>query len=208
MYRDPYNPETEQLFRLHPYKIFMYLLLGSLCALFFGVSAAYMYQVVNSEIETVTPPTIFLLNSLLLLGGSWFISQANKAYQNDDTQGYTRSLIITLILTILFMIAQSAGWMYMISNGMLASRNPSTGYLYVISSLHFIHVIGGIPFLALFIHVAYKRMKEPVSVLVYFSDPEKRLKLKLLTMYWHFLDALWIYLVVFFMLMKVVKMFL
>lgn len=204
MYRDPYS-ENEQLFKLHPYKIFMYLLLGSLSALFLGISAAYLYQVVNNQIDTITPPMIFILNSVLLLGGSWFIIQANKAYKKDDTAGYTRSLIITLILTILFMIAQSSAWMYMVGNGMLARSNPSTGYLYVISGMHFMHVIGGIPFLALFIHAAHKRMKEPVSVLVYFSDPEKRLKLRLLTIYWHFLDALWIYLVVFFLLMKVVK---
>jgi len=38
----------------------------------------------------------------------------------------------------------------------------------------------------------------PVSVLVYFSDPAKQLNLRLLTVYWHFLDALWIYLVIFF----------
>jgi len=208
MYRDSYDRETEQFFRLHPYKIFMYLLLGSLCALFFGVSAAYLYQVVNNEIDTITPPTLFLLNSLILLGASWFIIQANKAYKNDNTKAYTGSLIVTLLLTIVFMIAQTAGWVYMFNNGMLARSNPSTGYLYVISSLHFLHVIGGIPFLALFIHAAHKRMKEPVSVLVYFSDPEKRLKLTLLTTYWHFLDALWIYLVAFFMLMKVVKMML
>ncbi len=204
MYRDPYA-ENEQLFRLHPYKIFMYLLLGSLSALFFGISAAYLYQIVNNQIDTITPPMIFILNSLLLLASSWFIIRANKAYLADDTDKYTYSLIITLILTIIFMIAQSAAWMYMMTNGMLARNNPSTGYLYVISGLHFMHVIGGIPFLALFIHAAYKRMKEPVSVLVYFSDPEKRLKLRLLTIYWHFLDALWIYLVVFFLLMKVVR---
>jgi len=205
MYRDEYA-ENEQLFKLHPYKIFMYLLLGSLTALFLGISVSYLYQVVNNQIDTITPPAIFILNSVLLLASSWFIIRANKAYQKDDTKSYTRSLIVTLILTILFMIAQTAGWTYMLGNGMLASNNPSTGYLYVISGLHFMHVIGGIPFLALFIHVAYKRMKEPVSVLVYFSDPEKRLKLRLLTIYWHYLDALWIYLVVFFLLMKVVKM--
>jgi len=207
MYRDEYA-ENEQLFKLHPYKIFMYLLLGSLTALFLGISVSYLYQVVNNQIDTITPPAIFILNSVLLLASSWFIIRANKAYQKDDTKSYTRSLIVTLILTILFMIAQTAGWTYMLGNGMLASNNPSTGYLYVISGLHFMHVIGGIPFLALFIHVAYKRMKEPVSVLVYFSDPEKRLKLRLLTIYWHYLDALWIYLVVFFLLMKVVKMIL
>jgi len=158
MYRDKYA-ENEQLFKLHPYKIFMYLLLGSLTALFLGISVSYLYQIVNHQIDTITPPAVFMLNSILLLGSSWFIIRANKAYQRDDTKGYTRSLIITLILTILFMIAQTAGWTYMISNRMLASDNPSTGYLYVISG----------------------------------------------TMYWHFLDALWIYLVVFFLLMKVVK---
>jgi cytochrome c oxidase subunit 3 len=56
----------------------------------------------------------------------------------------------------------------------------------------------GLPFLYLFYRAAKKYMIDPVTVLVYFSDPEKRLKLRLLTIYWHFLDLLWIYLVLFF----------
>jgi cytochrome c oxidase subunit 3 len=52
----------------------------------------------------------------------------------------------------------------------------------------------------MFAITAYKRMKEPVSVLIYFSDPAKKRKLNLLTTYWHFLDALWIYLVLFFLI--------
>jgi cytochrome c oxidase subunit 3 len=59
------------------------------------------------------------------------------------------------------------------------------------------HVIAGLPFLVMFYRTACKRMVDPVTVLVYFSDPEKRLKLRLLTVYWHFLDGLWIYLVLF-----------
>jgi cytochrome c oxidase subunit 3 len=85
------------------------------------------------------------------------------------------------------------------------NSDTSAGYLYVISGLHFAHVIGGIPFLGYFIWQARKKMQEPVSVLVYFSDPEKRLKLRLLTIYWHFLDALWIYLVLFFFINYLVQ---
>jgi len=80
---------------------------------------------------------------------------------------------------------------------MLSSDNMAS-YLYLISGLHFLHVIFGIPFLAAFVIVAYKKMKEPVSVLIYFSDPGKLRKLKILTIYWHYLDILWIYLVAFF----------
>jgi cytochrome c oxidase subunit 3 len=42
-------------------------------------------------------------------------------------------------------------------------------------------------------------MKEPVSVLVYFSDPDKKMKLEMLSTYWHFLDGLWVFLVLFFL---------
>ena len=72
-------------------------------------------------------------------------------------------------------------------------------YLYIISGIQFAHVIVGIPFLAIFYYQALKKMVEPVSVLIYFTDPVKRRQLKMLTIYWHFLDGLWIYLVLFFL---------
>ncbi len=201
--------DREQLFQIHPYKILLYLAIGSMSALFLGFTFSYLYQVVNhDEAQAVVPPYIFLFNTILLLASSWLIIRANKFYQADDTEAYTRSLIYTLILTLLFLIAQIAAWVFMYTQNILTSdANPSIGYVYVISILHFVHVIGGLPFLIMFIYTARKRMKEPVSVLVYFSDPEKRLKLKLLTTYWHFLDILWIYLIVFFLLVKIINMF-
>lgn len=79
---------------------------------------------------------------------------------------------------------------------------PETGvggqYIIVFGVLHFVHIFAGLPFFILFIVAAYKRMKEPVSVLIYFSDPEKKMKLRLLSVYWHYLDALWWILVLFF----------
>ena len=93
---------------------------------------------------------------------------------------------------------QYVGWQQLFNQNILINSDNSASYLYIISGMHFAHVIAGLPFLGLFLYKAYKKMKEPVSVLVYFSDPEKRLKLRLLTVYWHFLDALWVYLVLFF----------
>ena len=91
-------------------------------------------------------------------------------------------------------------WQQLVNQNIFLASNNMASYLYLISGLHFLHVIAGLPFLILFYVVARKRMKEPVSVLVYFSDPEKRLKLRLLTRYWHYLDGLWIYLVLFFLI--------
>jgi len=125
---------------------------------------------------------------------------AKRMYLADQTQKYQQALIATMVLSVLFMIAQIFAWRSLFSQEIFINTDNSASYLYVISGLHFAHVIAGLPFLGMFLWKARKQMKEPVSVLVYFSDPEKRLKLRLLTIYWHFLDGLWIYLVLFFYL--------
>ena len=166
--------------------------------LFLALSAAYLYTRIDMGIPPIRLPNIFFLNTLILLASSYMLNQAQKAYKEDNTEKYIQSLFITIILSGLFMIAQAIGWANLFQGNIGITHSTTASYLYVISALHFAHVLAGLPFLILFLHTARKQMKEPVSVLVYFSDPEKRLKLKLLTNYWHYLDFLWIYLVLFF----------
>lgn len=201
---DPSKPKIDiesgdyENFAFHPYNVLMILVLFSLGTLFLALSVAFIYTRVQSNLPPIRLPDIFLFNTLILLGSSYTMVMARRAYKDDDTEGYQRALVYTIVLTIVFMIAQVIGWSTLFSQDILINSDNSASYLYIISGLHFAHVIAGLPFLGLFLYQARKHMKEPVSVLVYFSDPEKRLKLRLLTIYWHFLDGLWIYLVLFF----------
>lgn len=183
---------------VHPYTIIMILLLGGVTMLFLAFSASYLYSRIEHQNPPIQLPIIFVFNTFLLLGSSASLIKAKRTYLSDDTAGYIRALKVTIGLTLAFMIFQGVGWYQLFTqeNGM-ASSNAS-GYLHIISIVHFLHIIAGIPFLFIFLSNAIKYMKEPVTVLLYFSDPEKALKLKLLTWYWHFLDFLWVYLVLFF----------
>lgn len=189
-------------FSLPMKKIIIYLLLCSLTIMFLGLTFSYLYQKITVGLSPSPLPRLFLLNSFLLIGTSFFMHQANLAYQRDNTQNYTRYLILTFLISLLFMIFQFFAWSLLWKSGVFINNDPSTSYLYLISGLHFLHVFGGLPPLVYFIYVAIKRMKEPVSVLIYFSDPSKKMNLQLLTIYWHFLDVLWIYLVLFFTLIN------
>ena len=185
-------------FAFHPYNVLLILLLVGLSVLFLALTISFVYTRVEKGMPPLQLPPIFLLNTLILLGSSATIVWAKRCYLNDNTQRYQMALVATIGLSLLFMIAQIIAWQTLFSQDVFINTDNSAGYLYVISGLHFAHVVGGLPFLAMFLHKARKQMKEPVSVLVYFSDPEKRLKLRLLTIYWHFLDGLWIYLILFF----------
>lgn len=194
------NTQEQEFGKLHfhPLNIIMILLLVGLSMLFLALSAAYIYSRVHNKIPPIQIPPMFLLNTLILVISSFTLIKVKECYELDDTEGYKRNLLFTLLLSIVFMVAQCIAWWQMIqvNNGIRSSNIAS--YVWAISILHIIHVLGGIPFLGVFYYNAVQRMKEPVSVLVYFSDPLKKMKLKLLSLYWHFLDVLWIYIVVFF----------
>ena len=191
------NPPDRSLV-LHPYNIFLTLLLASITVLFLSFSVAFVYTRVDENMPAIELPLIFYFNTLILIGSSFTMCWAKQCYLEDKTEHYQLALLITIILTLIFMFCQYLGWSELINRQLFISTDNSSSYLYLISGLHFAHVLTGLPFLITFLIAARVKMREPVSVLIYFSDSEKRLKLRLLTIYWHFLDVLWIYLVLFF----------
>ena len=192
-----YIDEYENL-TFHPYNILMFLMLFGICALFLSLSVAFIYTRVQADLPPVKLPSIFILNTLVLMGSSYTLWQAKKMFKADDTDGYKRMILFTVILSFVFLVLQIVGWNQLLASDYFIGKDNSTSYLYLISAVHFAHVVAGLPFLMMFLRAARKQMKDPVTVLVYFSDPAKRLNLRLLSIYWHFLDILWVYLVVFF----------
>jgi cytochrome c oxidase subunit 3 len=182
----------------HPLNVLLILSLVSLGAIFVTLTASFIYTRFEKGLEPIKLPNLFIFNTLILLASSATMVWAKRSYLQDNTRNYQFALLSTILISLLFMGLQFVAWQQLFASGSVINKDVSTSYLYVISGLHFAHVIGGLPFLGVFLWKAYKKMREPVSVLVYFSDPEKRLRLRLLTIYWHFLDGLWIYLVLFF----------
>jgi len=197
-YEDTY--EDKIAMRFHPYNILLTLVLMGITSLFFAFSASYVYSRMQNGIPPIKLPNLFFVNTFILLASSGTMLLAKKAYRDDQTGRYQWMLAITVMLTLAFLFLQLIAWRTLFNQQIFVNYSNTASYVYVISVLHFAHVLAGLPILMWFLYVAVKRMKEPVSVLVYFSDPEKRLKLNLLTKYWHYLDGLWLYLVLFFWL--------
>ena len=190
--------DSKKNYLIHPQVIALFILLIGVSALFIGFSVSYIYTRVQSGLPAFKIPPLFIFNTLILIASSFTLMRSMNCYKEDRTKDYKVNLGLTLGLTVLFLISQIIAWKTLYAQGVFVNHNNMASYLYLISAVHFAHVIVGIPFLAIFYYKALKKMVEPVSVLVYFSDPDKKRKLKLLTIYWHFLDGLWIYLVMFF----------
>lgn len=189
---------SRQSFAIHPYRLFVYLVIAAITALFLSLTIAYTFTRIHKGMEPLKVPLIFILNTLLLIGSSICLINAKQAFQDDKAAAYKQMLFYSIFLTLVFMVSQSFGWYQMFQSNLPLGVNNGVSYLYLISGAHFAHIVAGLPFLIGLYRTSLLRMTEPVSMLLYFSDPEKKVKLQLVSIYWHFLDILWIYLVVFF----------
>ncbi|MGB6037958.1 MAG: hypothetical protein WBG42_16905 [Cryomorphaceae bacterium] len=68
--------------------------------------------------------------------------------------------------------------------------NSAASYIYILSFVHLLHVLGGILFLAGILIAAKVGKKKGLS----------NLRLRLGSIYWHFVDGLWLYLLLFLLL--------
>lgn len=196
--------EKDDSFIFHYKNVMLFLLLFGLSFLFLALTVSYIYIRVSNQIAPVQVPFLFYFNTLVLIASSWAMIRAKRSYLADQTAAYQQNLLITLWLSVLFAVMQGITWWWLFKQNIQLSSSPTAGLLYVISFTHLAHVLAGLPFLLRFYRAARKNMVDPVTVLVYFSDPEKRMGLRLLTIYWHFLDLLWIYLVLFFALNQLI----
>jgi len=192
------DTETRHSFGIHPAKIMITLIIMAVTVLFLAFSASYIFSRIQSNLNPVKVPLLFFINTLFIMGSSYSIEKSIKLYQSEKTEKYKHALVITLLLTLFFLIGQIYAWrmLFLQNTGMIGDN--STSYLYVLSGVHFTHVIGGLPFLISFYIKAIRKLKGPVENLIYYADEAIFMRLKVLRIYWHFVDLLWIYLIIFF----------
>ncbi len=123
-------------------------------------------------------PQILLVNTLVLLASSGTLEWSGR--QRD-----LRGLYVTLSLGLLFVVGQVVAWRQLAAQGLFLRTAPSSAFFYVLTVLHALHVIGGLGGLAYVLQRLRRRI-----------DERSRGALGAATLYWHFMDGLWLYLFV------------
>lgn len=182
--------------RMPPLQVFLYLGIVAITVLFFVLLVMYVRtRFFSSAPSGVHPfPRYFSISTVVLLVSSYTLSQARRLYHADDVANLTRCLGATLLLGLTFMGLQVLGWVELNKQGTFFSNveDPSGTYVYLISALHVVHLLGGVLFLlALFLRTLHAS-RDGIRTLVFIRNPYRRLQLRLLSTYWHFIDGVWV----------------
>jgi cytochrome c oxidase subunit III len=131
-------------------------------------------------------PKILIGNTIVLILSSFVFESARPALQSSEG-GRSKGLVLlqlTLLLGLLFLGGQYLAWRQLAARGLYLATTPNSSFFYVLTFMHGLHLLGGIFALGyLCLHVASK-------------GSLRRSLLSGVATYWHFMGALWVYLLI------------
>ena len=168
----------------------LWLAIVSMCMIFGGLTSAYVVRSGDPGWLSFELPKMFYVSTVVIVISSFTMLFATQSASKDNFSGVKIGMALTLILGITFIGCQFMAYDTLVKQGIFIggpTSNPAGSFLYVISGAHLAHLAGGILML---IYVCIKSFKQ-----LYHS--KKLLGLQLCSIFWHFLDLLWVYLFLF-----------
>jgi cytochrome c oxidase subunit III len=169
----------------------LFLFIASEAIIFGALFAHYLYNRVSAG---AWPPAgtpidhkipwlgLPLLLTVILLSSGWTCHNAVEAIKKDRQLGMIGWLSITIVLGVLFIAGQAFEYAQLMAEGLTLGSGVYASTFYGLTGLHGAHVIGGVGLLT----AMYAR-----GLAGHFSS-RHHYGLEAATMYWHFVDAIWI----------------
>lgn len=175
---------------MEPKKFALWLFIVTIVMLFAAFTSAYIVRKAEGNWLDFSLPSIFYWNTGILLLSSVTMQWAYNSAKRDDLKNVKTAIFLSIVLGIGFLVGQIFGWGMLVDDGVFFVGNPSGSFMYIFTGLHGVHLISGIIFIILVL----------IATIKYKVHSKNILLIEMCNTYWHFLDALWVYLFVFLLL--------
>lgn len=178
-------------------KPLLWIGMASIVMTFAGLTSGYVVSRSaliedNRWLQFELPPQFAYATAAILLS-SLLMIVANRAIKESKQRSASNYVLGSLFLGIVFLGLQWFGAVDLMDRGFFfTGGNTASSWVYVIASLHWVHVVSGI------IVLFYTWLKARKGA----YTKEEHQGLAVSGIYWHFLDGLWLYLYLFLLIIR------
>lgn len=181
--------EKSHINRVHPQLFALWVGIVAIIMMFVALTSAYIVRKSAGNWLEFNLPTSFYISTAFILGSSVVFQLSLNAYKAWNAKLFNALLFLGIFLGIGFIVFQYFGWSYLYDIGISHRENVSSSFLFLITWLHAAHVLGGI--------VALIMLAVSINIKPFLVTPKRLLRIKMVFVYWHFVDILWLYLLLF-----------
>lgn len=173
-------------------KFLVWLFVVSSTIMFGGWTSYYLvFMASKGKGHGLVLPQYFTYSTIVLIASSVFLFLAARSLKQGNRSRQRQFLWITFVLGVAFGVLQYLGWDSLVqTRANLVNNNAAISMIYVVSGFHLLHIVGGLGFIINSIAGSYKQVSQEVA----------EFKQDIASIFWHFIDILWIYLYVFLLL--------
>ncbi|HTZ30902.1 MAG TPA: heme-copper oxidase subunit III [Methylomirabilota bacterium] len=150
---------------------------------FMALASAFLVRKGGADWAPVRIPALLWLNTAVLVASSITLEMARKRLSRSDEAGFRKLWLVTTLLGVVFLIGQVAAWRILVGQGIYLASNPASSFFYIFTGAHALHLLGGVGAL---IYVARRNFRQ--------ADVTQSVAAEVTSYYWHFMDALWVFL--------------
>ncbi len=152
------------------------------------VSALVVRRGLGNDWKQMAVPAVLYPNTAMLIASSIALDVARRMLKKGRRTAFNWWWSAGTLLGIGFLAGQTYAWMQLRAQGIYVATNPSHSFFYVLTWVHAAHAIGG---LIALLYVCWQAFQ-------YRLGPGKRTAVVVSVAFWHFLDVLWICLMLLF----------
>ena len=137
-------------------------------------------------------PEAFVYSTAVIVLSSITMFLASKAAKGLQFNKQRMYLWLTFILGVAFLALQIYAWYIMAYRMKVYFVNPnaSQSFIYVLSFMHLLHILVGLVLLIIGLRGTYRKTPQVINLF----------RMEMTSIFWHFVDIIWIYLYVFLLL--------
>jgi cytochrome c oxidase subunit III len=170
------------------YRVGVWVLIAAIAMFFTALTSAYIVRAgAAPDWRPLALPRILWLSTALILLSSGTIQAAARSLRNSFDRQYVRWLSLTTILGLGFLTSQWIAWKQLAKQGVFLASSPNSSFFYVLTATHGLHLLVGLLGL-LYLLLRSRRSSDEVV------ESKRVARAGAVAIYWHFMDALWIYL--------------
>lgn len=183
--------EKTDKYNLQPKKFIVWLFIISSCILFAGLTSGFIVYAGSGKTLNVQLPKMFLYSTFVILLSSLTLHWAYVQTKKQNAESQRLGLWVTLLLGFVFIAMQIYGWSVWTNLGVFfVNSNATISFVYAFTFLHILHILAGIIIIITALVSSYRKLPDVIN----------RFRMDIATIFWHFVDILWIYLYVFLLL--------
>ncbi|HMR91216.1 MAG TPA: cytochrome c oxidase subunit 3 [Chitinophagaceae bacterium] len=182
----------QQRKKIHPHKFTLWVAIASILMMFAGLTSAFIVKSNLVGWRQIDMPAVFWVSTGAILLSSLTIQMALRSFRQRAMQQYRVLMGVTLVLGVVFVVLQWVGFKQLWYDQQITFKGASGAgqFLYIIFGIHALHVLGGIVALVVMFIKAFAG-----KIKLYSAVP-----VEVMATYWHFVDILWLYLLIFFII--------